>query len=146
MNFSIRSVYLKDVSYEAPGVPKVFQEDWKPDLDFDVQVNSSMLTENLYEVELHLTVTSSIQETDNKKVAFLIEIRQAGIFELKDFPEDQAEKVLQTACPTILYPYAREVISGIVAKGGFPQLLLPPMNFEALQQQEPQDAIAANQE
>ncbi len=144
MNFSIRSVYLKDVSYEAPNVPQVFQSDCKPQLDFDIQINTTLLAENLHEVDLHLTVTSkmtaaeteSSEADDADKIAFLVEVHQAGIFEVKDFSEEQAKKVLQTACPTILYPYVREVISSLVTKGGFPQLLLPPMNFEALQQEQ----------
>lgn len=128
-HFTIHNIYVKDISYEAPRAPHVFNEDWKPKLDFDLQMNSEALPGDLYDVTVHLTLKVSLAED---KPAYLIEIQQAGVFSIKGFPEDILQKILATTCPEILFPYLREVASSLVAKGGFPQLMLPPMNFEAM--------------
>lgn len=131
-NFTIQNIYLKDSSFETPNTPQIFNEKWQPKLDFDMQIDTFSLGEDLHEVVLHVTLTVKIGE---EKVAFLIEVQQAGIFTIQDFPEDVVKRILATTCPTILFPYVREAVSNFVTKGGFPQLALPPINFEALHAQ-----------
>jgi preprotein translocase subunit SecB len=126
--FTIQRIYIKDVSYEAPNSPKIFKEDWKPEVNVDLQTKTDKIEDDIYDVILHLTVTVKMAD----KTAFLCEVHQAGIFTLKGFPEDQLNHALGSMCPNILYPYAREAISDIVTRGGFPQLLLAPVNFDAL--------------
>lgn len=130
--FSVNSLYVKDVSFEAPRVPHVFQEEWQPKLDFDLQMSSKKLDEkqgDIYEVVVHLTVKVNLKDD---KPAFIVEVQQAGVFTVGGFPEDALKQILSTACPSVLYPYAREAVSNMVQRGGFPQLLLPPINFEAM--------------
>ena len=129
--FGIQRIYIKDLSLEVPDSPAVFLEQWEPALNLDLKTNTSSIEENLHEVELTVTVTVKLKE----KTAFLVEVKQAGIFSLKDFPEDQVKPMLGSFCPNILYPYAREAITSAVTKAGFPQLYLTPVNFDALYQQ-----------
>jgi len=126
--FSIARIYVKDVSFEAPHAPEIFREEWKPDVNVDLQTKTDRLEDTVYQVLLHITVTVKMKE----KVAFLVEVHQAGIFTLQGFSQEQLGHTLGSLCPTILYPYARETISDIVTRGGFPQLLLAPVNFDAL--------------
>lgn len=128
MNFVIQRIYVKDASFEAPHAPQIFKEEWKPEVNVDLQTKTNNLEEGIHEVVLHLTVTVKMGE----KTAFLVETQQAGIFTIKGFPQDQTSQALGAMCPTILYPYARETISDLVTRGGFPQLLLAPVNFDAL--------------
>lgn len=147
-NFSIINIYTKDVSFESPNSPHIFSIEWKPKVDFDVQIGSSVLDENIYEATLNVTVTTKVilenketKETEKnkneknnpeEKTAFLAEIQQAGIFAIEGFTEKEVEQILAINAEEILFPYAREVISNLVSKGGFPQMLIPPVNFEAL--------------
>lgn len=126
--FEIQRIYVKDVSYEAPNTPHTFKEQWKPDVNLDLHTGSSRLDDDSHEVVLTVTVTVKSQ---NKK-AFIVEIKQAGIFGVKDVDEDRLHHLLGSYCPNILFPYAREAVSDIVTRGGFPQLLLTPINFDAL--------------
>jgi preprotein translocase subunit SecB len=132
--FTIHNVYLKDLSYEAPQAPHIFQAEWQPKLDFDMQTGSQLLNpeEGIHEVVLHFTVT--VKLTDDK-VAFLIDIQQAGIFTIKGMTEEFTKRILGTACPTALFPYVREAVSNLVTRGGFPQLVLPMVNFDAMYEQ-----------
>lgn len=129
--FAIQRIYVKDASFEAPNAPDIFRQEWKPEVNVDLQTKANKLEDIVYEVVLHLTVTVKIGE----KVAFLVEVHQAGIFSLKGFPQDQLSHILGSMCPNIIYPYARETISDLVIRGGFPQLLLAPVNFDALYMQ-----------
>lgn len=129
--FTIQRIYVKDVSFETPHAPEIFREEWKPEVNVDLQTKTNRLEDTIFEVVLHLTVTVKMGE----KVAFLVEVHQAGIFTLKGFPQEQLAHALGSMCPNILYPYARETISDIVIRGGFPQLLLAPVNFDALYMQ-----------
>lgn len=133
--FIIQRIYTKDLSFEAPNTPHIFQQDWNPELNLDLQTKSGPLDEDMYEVILTVTVTAKSE----KKVAFLIEVQQAGIFTLKKLPEDQIRPMLGSICPSIIYPYAREVVSDVVIRGGFPQLNLAPINFDALYAQHEQE-------
>lgn len=129
--FTIQRIYVKDISFETPHAPEIFREEWKPEVNVDLQTKTNRLEETIYEIALHLTVTVKMGD----KVAFLVEVNQAGIFTLKGFPNDQLSHAIGSLCPNILYPYAREAISDIVIRGGFPQLLLAPVNFDALYMQ-----------
>jgi len=126
--FTIQRIYVKDISFETPNAPEIFKQEWKPEVNVDLQTKTDRLEESIYEVVLHITVTVKMEE----KVAFLVEVHQAGIFTLKGFNNDQLGHAIGSMCPNILYPYAREAISDIVIRGGFPQLLLAPVNFDAL--------------
>jgi len=141
VNFTVHNIYVKDISFEAPNSPKVFTLDWKPKLEFEIQMGrTSLEEENLHEVAMSITVTVSVEKSEgtdaDKMTAFLVEVKQAGIFMLEGVSDpQQIDYILSTAAPTILFPYARQVISNLVTQGGFPQLVVPPMNFDAMYQQ-----------
>lgn len=128
--FALQRIYVKDLSFEAPSAPKVFVGDWKPDVKIDLATQTTRLEAdgNLYEVTLELTVTAK----NGDQVAFLVELKQSGIFLLENIPEDQLGQLLGAYCPNILFPYARETISDVVTRGSFPQMLLSPVNFDAV--------------
>ncbi len=126
--FEIQRIFVKDISYEAPNTPQTFTEEWKPEVQLNLETKSNRIQDNVHEVVLSVTATV----TSNKKSAFLIEVHQAGIFLISNVPSEQLHQMLGSFCPTILFPYVREVISDIVVRGGFPQLLLAPVNFDAL--------------
>jgi preprotein translocase subunit SecB len=129
---AVHKIYVKDVSFEAPGSPKVFTEQWNPQVDVQLANQSQMLNDELYEVVLGVTATVRSGE----KTVYLAEVRQAGIFFIKGFGQEHLGIILGTACPNILFPFAREAVSDLVTRGGFPQLLLAPVNFDMLYQQE----------
>ncbi len=126
--FSIQRIYVKDLSFESPQTPALFQEEWKPDLNLQIQTNTNRLADDTHEVILKLIIT--VKSAD--KTAFLIEVQQAGIFTLQRFPEQQLHAMLGSVCPSILFPYAREVVTDLASRGTFPPLYLAPVNFEAL--------------
>lgn len=129
--FFIQRFYVKDLSFEAPNTPEAFTKEWKPELNLDINTQSFALQDDNHEVVLFLTVT-----VKNKgKLAFLVEVKQAGIFTIKGFNDEELKHTLGSFCPSTLYPYAREVVTDVVTRGGFPQLILAPVNFEALYQQ-----------
>ena len=131
--FSIQRLYVKDLSVETPNSPQIFLEEWRPELNMDLNTDASLkLDEGVREVVLTVTVTVKIKD----KVAFLVEVKQAGIFAMKGFDEEQTKHMLGSFCPNILYPYAREVVTDAVMRAGFPQLYLAPVNFEALYEQQ----------
>ncbi len=134
-HFEIQRLYVKDLSFEAPNTPQTFVEDWKPEVQLNLETKSNRIQDNLHEVVLSITATV----TTNKKSAFLIEVQQAGIFMISGFPADQLRQMLGSFCPNILFPYAREVISDMVMRGGFPQLILAPVNFDMLYNQHLED-------
>lgn len=129
--FEIQKIYIKDLSFETPNSPKIFTEKWNPKTDVHIQTENNKLDEKIFEVAIIVTVTATQDDT----TAFLVEVKQAGIFLIEDFPEDQQKHLLGSYCPNILFPFARETVAEMVAKGGFPQLLLNPVNFDALYQQ-----------
>ncbi|WP_367606453.1 protein-export chaperone SecB [Legionella sp. W05-934-2] len=132
--FLIQRVYTKDMSFEAPNTPAVFQQKWEPELSLDLNTSHTMLENSVYEVVLHVTATVK----NEGQVAFLAEIKQSGIFTIKGAPGDQLDHLLGSFCPSILYPYAREAITSEVVRGSFPQLVLAPVNFDALYMQQKQ--------
>lgn len=143
--FAIQKIYLKDVSFESPNSPQAFTDgEWKPAINVQINSGNSVIAQDTYEVVLSITVTAS----QNEKTAFLVEVKQAGIFTISGFAEENLGGMVGAFCPESLFPYAREAVSELISKGGFPQLLLAPVNFNALymQQQQNQAAPAAEQE
>ncbi|OQP34921.1 MULTISPECIES: protein-export chaperone SecB [Pantoea] len=128
MQFQIQRVYTKDVSFEAPNAPQVFQKEWEPEVKLDLDTASSQLADEVFEVVLRVTVTASVGE----ETAFLCEVQQAGIFTISGIEGSQMAHCLGAYCPNILFPYARECITSLVSRGTFPQLNLAPVNFDAL--------------
>lgn len=137
--FNIQRIYIKDVSFECPNSPAIFQQEWKPEVKLDLDTRSTKLADNVFEVVLSLTVTAK----DGETVAFLCEVQQAGIFSVESLNEGQLAHCLGAFCPNILFPYARETISSLVSRGSFPQLNLAPVNFDALFASYVQQAQAA---
>lgn len=129
---SIQKIYIKDFSFESPNAPAVFTEQLNPAVDIHFGNATKELGDNNHEVVLTVTVTVK----ENDKSVYLVEVHQAGIFTISGFPDEHMAPILATACPNILFPYAREAISDVVTKGGFPQLLLSPVNFDMLYAQE----------
>ena len=126
--FAIQRIFTKDISFESPGSPAIFQKDWQPEIKLDLDTRSNKLADDTFEVILALTVTASIGED----VAFLCEVQQAGIFTIGNMPDAQIAHTLGSFCPNTLFPYAREAVSSLVSRGTFPQLNLAPVNFDAL--------------
>ena len=126
--FAIQRVYTKDVSFETPNSPAVFQKEWKPEIKLDLDTRSNKLAENTYEVVLAVTVTATVED----QTAFLAEVQQAGIFTIGNLPEAQLAHTIGAFCPTTLFPYARETVASLVNRGSFPQFNLSPVNFEGL--------------
>lgn len=139
--FAIQKIYCKDVSFETPNSPHVFTEKWEPELKVDLHTAVNPLAEGVFEVVL--TVTATVKVGD--KTAFLAEVEQAGIFNASGFEQQQMDHMLGSYCPNILFPYVREVISDLVNKGGFPQLILQPVNFDAIYAQQLQQRQAQQQ-
>lgn len=144
--FEIQRIFVKDISFESPNTPHTFVEEWKPEVTLNLETKSNRIQDNMHEVILSITATVN----SNKKTAFLIEIQQAGVFLISGFTSEQLHQMLGSFCPNILFPYAREVISDIVVRGGFPQLILAPVNFDALyaqhmEKQGTQDGTATSQ-
>ena len=132
--FSIEKIYVKDLSVESPNSPQAFLQPESPEVEVQLQTAANAVTEGLYEVVLTVTVTARI----DGKTVFLVEAAQAGLFQIRGIPECDLEPILATACPNILFPYARETISDTVNRAGFPPVILTPVNFDALYQQRTQ--------
>jgi preprotein translocase subunit SecB len=129
--FNILRVYVKDVSFEAPNSPRIFVEDFKPQVHVEMSTRTANVDENLYEVVLKVTVSAK----EGEKTGFLVEVEQAGIFQIQVADDERLTTILEASCPKNLFPFAREAISDLVVKGGFPQLLLAPVNFHVIHQQ-----------
>ncbi len=143
--FAIQKLYLKDVSFESPNVPTVFSDgEWQPEVNIQLNSSNKSIGQDAFEVDLKITVTAK----QNKKTAFLVELTQSGIFTIAGFEQDNLRGMLGAYCPETLFPFAREAIAELVSKGGFPPLLLAPVNFNALymQQAQQQQAAAAAQD
>ncbi len=130
--FSIEKVYVKDLSLEIPNAPQVFLEREAPSVDIQLHHNSTNVDEGVYQTVLTVTVTAKAQD----KTLFLVEAAQAGIFVARNIPPQELDAVLGIACPNILFPYVREVISVVVSRAGFPPVILAPVNFEAIYSQQ----------
>ena len=139
--FAIQKIYTKDISFETPNAPKVFTLKWEPSLDFNLGTHVETLENSMYEISLTITITVKIGDT----TAYLVEVNQAGIFSVGGFTEQELGPMLGSFCPNVLFPYAREVVSDLVNKGGFPQLILAPVNFDALYMQHLQQTQQATE-
>lgn len=128
VQFNLQRIYTKDISFETPNSPAVFQKEWKPEIQLDIDTRTQELSESLYEVVLAVTVTA----TNAGETAFLCEVQQAGIFAIGEMPEGNKAHMLGSFCPNMLFPYARETVSNLVNKGTFPALNLAPVNFDAI--------------
>ena len=140
--FSIEKVYVKDLSLEIPNAPQVFLEREAPQVDIQLHHNSTGIDEGVYQTVLTVTVTAKVGD----KTLFLVEAAQAGIFIARNIPPQELEAVLGIACPNILFPYVREVISETTVRGGFPPVILSPVNFEAIFQAQRDPQPAAQQQ
>ncbi len=129
---AIIRIYLKDVSFETPNSPAVFTQEFNPATKIQVNTEVNALDENIYEVVLTITVTADHQDT----IFFLVEVQQAGIFNIKGYDDAQRGSLLRAYCLNTLFPYAREAISDLVIKGGFPPMVLAPINFDGRQPEE----------
>jgi preprotein translocase subunit SecB len=132
--FSIEKCYVKDLSLEIPNAPQIFLEREAPQVDIQLHHNSSQIDDGVYQTVLTVTVTAKIGE----KTMFLVEVAEAGIFIARNIPAGELDAVLGIACPNILFPYVREVISDVVVRAGFPPVILSPVNFEAIYQTQQQ--------
>ena len=127
---ALERIYVKDMSLEVPGAD-VFTREWQPELDINLSSAAEKLDDDHYQVILTVNVTAN----NGGETAFIAEVHQAGIFMLQNIPEEQLGAILGAYCPNVLFPYAREVVSDIVTRGSFPQLLLAPVNFDQAYQQ-----------
>lgn len=126
----IQRIYVKDVSFEAPNLPHIFNQEWKPKLSFDLNTEAEKLDETHFEVCLNISVETTLE--DSGDVAFICEVKQAGVFTIAGLDDMQMAHCLTSQCPSMLFPYARELISSLVNRGTFPALNLNPINFDAL--------------
>jgi len=124
--FAVHRIYTKDLSYESPNTPDVFRDTWKPKHEISINTSVNKPGEDTFEVVLSVTVTTKVGD----KTAYIVEVQQAGVFGIKGFPEQELAHLVGAYCPNLLFPYAREVVSDLVGKGSFPQLLLQPVNFD----------------
>ena len=136
--FIIQKIYCKDISFETPNSPAMFTEKWEPQLKLDLNTMVKTLADDVFEVTLSVTATVKVGE----KTAFLAEVQQAGIFNISGFEKTQLDAMLGSYSPNILYPYAREMITDLVSRGGFPQLIVQPVNFDAIYAQQLQQRQA----
>ena len=135
--FAMQRIYTKDISFESPATPDVFRKQWQPAVNVDLNTKSNKVDDSgNYEVILTVTITAKMDE----ETAFLVEVKQAGIFMIAGFEGEELRRILGTAAPNILFPYARENIDSVCVKGGFPPIMLAPVNFDALYQQALQQA------
>lgn len=128
--FALQKIYLKDMSFETPNSPESFTQKWEPEVNVELNTSGKSIADNVHEVVLGITVTAKLGEN----VAYLVEVHQAGIFSITGYNPQDKDVMLGAYCPNILFPYAREAISELVTKGGFPAFLLQPVNFDAIYQ------------
>lgn len=137
--FSIEKLYVKDLSVEAPNTPQIFLEREAPKVNVQLRTEGKNIEEGLYEVVLTVTVSASLPED---KTVFLVEVAQAGVFQIRNVPQADLEPVIMVGCPNILFPYARETVSDAITRAGFQPVILAPVNFDALYQQQQAQAQA----
>lgn len=137
--FNIEKIYVKDLSLEIPHAPRIFLERETPEVNIQLHTKGKRLDDGMYEALLTITVTAKIKD----KTMFLVEVQQAGVFQIRHVPEADMDPVLGIACPNILFPYLRETVSDVVTRAGFHAVILNPVNFEALYMQRKQQAEQA---
>ncbi|MDE1999020.1 MAG: protein-export chaperone SecB [Burkholderiales bacterium] len=134
--FSIQRIYLKDLSLEQPNAPQILLEQGQPQVDVQLNLHGEPVQEGLFEVTVMATVTTKI----NDKVLFLVEAKQAGLFEIRNIPQDQLQPILAIACPQIVYPYLRATVADVINRTGFPPVHLTEVNFQAMYEAQMQQA------
>ena len=137
--FQIQRLYLKDLSLEQPNSPSILLEQATPHVDINLSLGAEPIADGIHEVTVTATVTTKI----NDKVLFLVEAKQAGIFEIRNIPQEQVQQIVGIACPGIIYPYLRAVVSDVCTRAGFPPVLLTEVNFQAMFEQQRAHAAAA---
>jgi preprotein translocase subunit SecB len=130
--FQIQRLYLKDLSLEQPNSPQILLEQAQPQVDINLGLGAAPIADGIYEVTVTATVTTKL----NDKTLFLVEAKQAGIFEIRNLPEEQLQQVIGIACPGIIYPYLRAIVSDVCTRAGFPPVLLTEVNFQAMFEQQ----------
>ena len=138
----IQKLYVKDVSFEAPNTPAIYNMEWRPEINLNLQTKNSQVGDDTREVVLSVTAEAKLGD----KVAFIVEVHQAGVFLIKGFTPDEQAQIIGAYCPNLLFPFAREAITDLVGKGGFPGLLLQPVNFDALYIQQMEEMAKAKAE
>ncbi len=138
--FNIQRMYLKDLSLEQPNSPAILLEQQQPQVDINLAISAETVAEGIFEVAVTATVTTKVQE----RTLFLIEAKQAGIFEIRDLPSDQMQAILGIACPGMVYPYLRAIVSDVCTRAGFPPVVLSEVNFQAMFEAQ-QQQLAAQQ-
>lgn len=136
--FLVQKVYVKDISFETPTSPEIFKVEWRPEVEMNMTNKATSIGEDHFDVVLTVTLTVKVGD----KVAYLIEVNQGGIFMIRNLPEDVIDRMLAIVCANILFPFVRETVSDVVTRGGFPQLLLAPVNFDALYEQQKEEGKA----
>lgn len=129
--FSIEKLYVKDLSLEVPNAPRIYMEAGQPEVEMQIHTESQPVSEGLFENVLTVTVTAKVED----RTVFLVEVAQAGLFQIRNVPEEDLEPILGTLCPNTLFPYAREVVSDLVTRAGFPPVVLAPLDFNQLYMQ-----------
>lgn len=138
---AVHRIYIKDASFEAPNSPDVFSGAWEPKITLNIKADHRQL-EALGPQHWEVSINVSVEAVHGDKTAVLVEVEQAGIFELAGFEGEDFDRIIGAYCPSVLYPYAREAIGSLVSRGGFPQLVIQPLNFEAMYQAHQQQAAA----
>ncbi len=139
--FVLQRIYVKDVSFESPKAPAAFLQQWKPQVNLELNSSNSSVGNDVFEVVLSLTITA---KNEKEEVIYLIEVQQAGVFLIKGMTADGMAQTLGSFCPSVLFPYARENVDSIVTKGSFPPLMLAPVNFDAIYAQAKAQAESQN--
>jgi preprotein translocase subunit SecB len=139
-SFNIQRIYLKDLSVELPNAPQILLEQGNPNVDVQLNVNAENVVEGIYEVTVSATVTTKLGD----KVLFLVEAKQAGLFEIRNVPEEQMQPIIAIACPQIVYPYLRATVADAINRTGFPAVHLTEVNFQAMYQSQLDQQAAGN--
>lgn len=130
--FALQRIYVRDLSFESPGAPNSFRQQWKPKVNLELNAGNNHIEGNLWEVVLNLTVTA---RNEQEEVMYLVEVQQAGIFLIDGLEKEAMDHTLGSFCPGLLFPYAREAVDALVTRGSFPPLMLAPVNFDAIYEQ-----------
>jgi len=137
--FQIQRMYLKDLSLEQPNSPQILLEQAQPQVDINLAMAANGVADGIYEVTVTATVTTKVKD----KVLFLVEAKQAGIFEIRNIPQDQMQGIVSIVCPQMIYPYLRAIVSDVCTRAGFPPILLTEVNFQAMFEAQQEQAAAA---
>ena len=138
--FQIQRIYLKDLSLEQPNSPQILLEQQQPQVDINLGLAAEPVADGIYEVTVTATVTTKIQD----KTLFLVEAKQAGIFEIRNVPQEQMQGIISIVCPQMIYPYLRAIVSDVCTRAGFPPIMLTEVNFQAMFEAQQQQAAAAS--